>query len=559
MDGRVYYDVTLSRIDAGYGHHGQHMFYRMSALHNHVQGLYVLWTRWGSVGEDGQYQRTPYRTRAECITEFLKVFKSKTGFPWAERATGVPKDGRYKVQPPGGKTLSELQMERLQQLTPAMLASSTVLPPPTQFFLRLVTDSHNLRANMVQDRPFQLPFGAAHQTAIKEAVRVLNEARALLQQIERLNDKAAKVSMAVPTPAAAAGGDGDDEDGDEEREDGDDDGGDDDEGTGAAAAAAAVAAAAVVAGGPSAAQQMEQITQERQVTQLAIKKLSEKFYELVPVKRDHVGSFQTVAVVDEALDDLSKLEQQNIAAKMIIAAHAGAAHVNPFEYILRAVGTSITPLAQDSSVYETLRQHATPHHSTMEVASIFEISRRGEATRFLPYATKPNRMLLFHGTRAANVLGILTDGLCCAPPSAQVTGHCYGKGVYFADSIDKSIGYASNQGGNPNTNNHSIVFLAEVFLGKIDPEGAGLRDGYDSVLAPNGPTHFTSIIETKTGARIPIGAKNMSECGYNEYVIFNPAQIRLRYLVVLRRNNFEPLSDAAINALPMYRTAAAHA
>jgi hypothetical protein len=34
--------------------------------------------------------------------------------------------------------------------------------------------------------------------------------------------------------------------------------------------------------------------------------------------------------------------------------------------------------------------------------------------------------------------------------------------------------------------------------------------------------------------------------------VFNPAQIRLRYLLLYRNEHFEPLSDAAINALPMY-------
>ncbi|MBS0285360.1 MAG: hypothetical protein JSS15_13160 [Proteobacteria bacterium] len=41
--------------------------------------------------------------------------------------------------------------------------------------------------------------------------------------------------------------------------------------------------------------------------------------------------------------------------------------------------------------------------------------------------------------------------------------------------------------------------------------------------------------------------------GFNEYVVFNPAQIALRYLVLLKAKHYVPLSDAKINALPMYR------
>ncbi|MBS0285361.1 MAG: WGR domain-containing protein, partial [Proteobacteria bacterium] len=488
-DNRVYYDVTLSRINSGYGYHGQHLFYRASALHNHVQGLYVLWTRWGSVGEDGQYQRTPFGTRDECVAEFLKVFKSKTGFAWAERATGQPKEGRYKVQPPGGKTLAELQVERLKHIVPAMLPDWPALPASMQFLLRVLTDTRMLTANMVQDRPFALPFGAAHKTAVAEAAKVLGEARELLLRVERLNEEAAKTSLAVDGAVPMAV-DGDGEDGEE---------GESDEG---AAAEAAPASGAAVG-------QIDAINKERTEILATVKKLSEKYFELIPAKRTHVAALGSVEAVDEALSDLSVLQQQNTAGKLLLAAHASIPTMNPFDYILRATRSLVAPLAHDDPAYETLLAYATPVGSVaaFEPVEIFTVAREGEAARFAPYATQANRMLLFHGSSATNVLGILSEGLCCAPPTANIHGHAYGKGVYFADVITKSIGYGHNSGGNPNTNNHIIVFIAEVFLGKVDQGGGHPRDGYDSVFAPNGATSFSSVVTTKTGARIPIGAK----------------------------------------------------
>jgi hypothetical protein len=168
-------------------------------------------------------------------------------------------------------------------------------------------------------------------------------------------------------------------------------------------------------------------------------------------------------------------------------------------------------------------------------------------------------MLLFHGTGASNVLGVLAEGLCCAPPAATVHGHAYGKGIYFADAVDKSMQYAHNSRGNPNTNNHMIVFLAEVFLGKMDPGGHQPREGYDSVLAPNGPSTYVSLVTKNTGVCIPVGAKagRRPELpwhgvgGFNEYVVFNPAQILIRYLVLLKNKDFVPLSDSEINDLPI--------
>jgi hypothetical protein len=62
-------------------------------------GLYMLWTRWGRVGETGKHQRTPYQKKDEAVDEFEKIFKSKSGNPWAERNPPLfqPKDGRYTV------------------------------------------------------------------------------------------------------------------------------------------------------------------------------------------------------------------------------------------------------------------------------------------------------------------------------------------------------------------------------------------------------------------------------------------------------------------------------
>ena len=493
------------------------MFYKISALHNHVQGVYILWTRWGTVGEDGQYQRTPYSTRDECVAEFLKVFKSKTSFPWAERASGVPKEGRYSVQPEGGKTLAELQCDRLKNVTPGMLPDSPTLPPKTQFLLRVLTDTHLLVANMVTNRSFQLPFGAAHQTAIKEAVAVLQTARDLLLRIGQLDQKLHQEESY-----------------------------DDDE--------------AMVDEGARTAE-MKDINKQREDILKSVKELSDQFYQLVPVQRDYSGVLRDVRAVDAALSELSILEQQNMAGKMIISAHAASnGHgIDPFDYILRACRTSITPLPRNDTAFETLLQYATPKRHNLEVVDIFEVSRNGEATRYMPFATKPNRMLLFHGTGACNALGVLADGLCCAPPAAAVHGHAYGKGIYFADAVDKSLQYATNINGNPNTKHHRIVFLAEVFLGRMDAEGAQFgaacsqtRDGYDSVVALNGPSTYRSLVIRNTGVRIPVGANDKSGHSFNEYVVFNPAQILLRYLVLLKDKNFTSLSDAKINALPMY-------
>ena len=58
----------------------------------------------------------------------------------------------------------------------------------------------------------------------------------------------------------------------------------------------------------------------------------------------------------------------------------------------------------------------------------------GEAARFRPFQSLPNRKLLWHGSRTSNYAGILSQGLRIAPPEAPVVSSCakviYGSVVY---------------------------------------------------------------------------------------------------------------------------------
>lgn len=70
----------------------------MSIINNKVLDLYVLWTRWGSYGDEGQHQKTPYLTLEEAVAEFKSIFRSKTGNHWEDRLTNFQqKQGRYEL------------------------------------------------------------------------------------------------------------------------------------------------------------------------------------------------------------------------------------------------------------------------------------------------------------------------------------------------------------------------------------------------------------------------------------------------------------------------------
>ena len=46
--------------------------------------MYILFTNWGRIGDDGQYQQTPFPNEDEAVKEFKKIFRSKTGNQWKD-------------------------------------------------------------------------------------------------------------------------------------------------------------------------------------------------------------------------------------------------------------------------------------------------------------------------------------------------------------------------------------------------------------------------------------------------------------------------------------------
>ncbi len=51
----IYYDVALIKIDIKASYYGINVFYLMQLLFDKAKGIYILWTRWGRIGDFGQY------------------------------------------------------------------------------------------------------------------------------------------------------------------------------------------------------------------------------------------------------------------------------------------------------------------------------------------------------------------------------------------------------------------------------------------------------------------------------------------------------------------------
>merc|ERR1711933_300534 len=211
----------------------------------------------------------------------------------------------------------------------------------------------------------------------------------------------------------------------------------------------------------------------------------------------------------------------------------------------------MTSLAANSKEFKMCAKyvqltHAETHNRyTLDVEKVFKLDREGSDERFKPWAKNKNRMLLWHGSRLTNFVGIISQGLRIAPPEAPVTGYMFGKGVYFADMSSKSANYCFTS---PDANT-GLILLCEVALGEMnklqasDYYAADAMKGSIASTKGEGKTSPdpSTYVTLDNGCVVPIG-KGVQDSDfdssllYNEYIVYDTAQIKMKYLLKLKFN-----------------------
>ncbi|OOQ91243.1 hypothetical protein PEBR_01530 [Penicillium brasilianum] len=193
------------------------------------------------------------------------------------------------------------------------------------------------------------------------------------------------------------------------------------------------------------------------------------------------------------------------------------------------------------------------HHTVeyKEIINIFRIQRPGEAERYHKWRESNSdkigqRCLLWHGADCEKFIGILGQGLR-AGLAQKSSGGMFGAGIYFADMSGKAARYCTS---------HLLqvfMLLCEVEIGK-DPlnlencernAAAILEDQGKFAVVAHGRSTHNGWMNAKTvhrrldGVRMPDvskgrGNRQAQSLAYNEYVVYDPAQIQQRYLFHLR-------------------------
>lgn len=157
------------------------------------------------------------------------------------------------------------------------------------------------------------------------------------------------------------------------------------------------------------------------------------------------------------------------------------------------------------------------HNFKLEVVNAYEVNQKN-APKFDDSCG--NVVKLFHGSRSANLVGILSSHLRLPKylPNNLKTGAMFGPGIYTASDSSKSFNYSSGMwNGKRNKHDTAFLFICEVALGNV----------YEVDSAQNfskAPAGYNSVKGCK--------GRNLYN---NEFIVYNENQIKIKYLVECRK------------------------
>jgi poly [ADP-ribose] polymerase len=437
-----------------------------------MYGTFYLYSRYGRVGERGTPQNTCYGMLEHAIKEFKKRFRSKTGNTW-----GVP-----FVHKPGKYMLMEMEEPTQEDLDD--VEDSTNLDPKVADVISLIGDKKTMTQTMqsMDVDTQKLPLGKISNQQIDKGFQMLD----MLKKFIHPNKKSIRRVAKDPTA----------------------------------------------------------------VVEEHISYYSSQFWTLIPYAcgRNRPPLIDTDKKLEYYSELLEVLKNIQIATKILSISHN-------LDQIYDSLNVSLSPVSGDTKAFQVVNRyvtntHATTHSYKLELLEVFSIEKplQDENDVNNMFKKSSDHRLLIHGSRMANFMGILSEGLRVPKASQVSNGSVLGRGIYFADSISKSFNYCYAS----NTNDIGFIILCEVAMGSNPHEVTRATyddqpgNQYTSRIAHGNSTPEDSEMlkiqnrddQPSRSVQVPTGklTTNRSDSGflYNEYVIYNPALYRFRYLLKIK-------------------------
>ena len=493
--------LNLSNID---GNNNKFYYVQLLCRTDTDRFKFAVWTHWGRVGEAGQNKLEINMSLEAALVLFKSRFKDKTGLKWENRGD-VPKAKKYTMieKSYGNETGDELegQAEGTKGSTQKVAPPNCTLSEELQKLVRFLFDMGYMQKSMASQKYNfnKLPLGKLSKSTIEKGYLALKELGDVI-----LNPKLAQEKY------------------------------------------------------------------EQSLTAV-FSDLSSQYYSIIPhdFGRNRPTPITSEAQLKAEMDLVETLGNMQISNQILkdteFPKDRQGNIIHPLDAQMQSLGLQeALPLDKNSEEHahlESYLNHAKDGYCLSPdtiIQTIYRISRSEETSRWIaagydPQGMKPkpvndHRRLLWHGSRACNFAGILSQGLRIAPPEAPANGKAFGKGIYLADRACKSAAYCD-----PCTaGQRGLLLLCETQLG--DPayvrrdheynaaDGMRERGLISAKMVENGANEPVEWMDAGVangelaGALMPDykSALPPARGNPNEYIVYDVAQVRIRYVVMLK-------------------------
>ncbi|KAF8929984.1 hypothetical protein BGZ58_008544 [Dissophora ornata] len=486
VDDTVAWNARLNQTNIGQNNNKFYMIQLLAA----PSKSYVVFTRWGRVGTNGQQGTDSYPTLHAAQSGFDKKFKSKTMNSWYERDNFVKKSGKYHLLPPDDGDSDDEEDEEAKDSKKKKVKEETEeesipvpeskLHPKVQNLMELIFNTNMMNRQMkeLDYDTDKMPLGKLAKATILQGYEVLKQISAALDVATNISD---------------------------------------------------------------------------------LSDLSSQFYTVIPhdFGRHVPPIIRDAPTLKKKLEMLEALGEIEIAQRLMKENKKAdeAMTINPLDQQFASLKLNkLEPMDKSSERFKLIEQFVKNSHGkthsmyNLVIDEVFDLERQGETERFedAGFDKLHNRRLLWHGSRLTNYVGILSQGLRIAPPEAPATGYMFDKGAYFADCVSKSANYCFTD----RRNNTGLMLLCEVALGdmfeieqsdynakansskasKHSTKGLGLSypdEAHDVVIEDN--------LRVQAGPlKMETGSGPGYRLQYNEYIVYNTSQIKMRYLINMK-------------------------
>ncbi|KAL4866254.1 hypothetical protein BDV12DRAFT_199317 [Aspergillus spectabilis] len=455
-------------------------YYWLQLLLHKSKTRFVCWASWGRIGEGSHQLRCSPCDEDTAREDFQRRFLEKVGFSWFDRFSHEPREGKFTFLAPGYVSRDPnhfpFDVENAKNIYYNIPPPGCSLPESVRSLVALVLNQEKLLCGTpsLKYDELQLPLGRLSREAVIEGYMLIE-----------------KISDFIKSPIRA-----------------------------------------------SAKYQMP--------LQDAVKNLSNRYWNLIP----HVFGKGRPEKMEEGDIEKETLLLNDLADAIMaheIISSAKWGYVHPLEQAHRELRLEgIEELKSASNEYVQVSRYfnlklPNSGYKDCKIVQMFRLRRTWEEDRFRssPYATpkKSNRRLLWHGSKLTNWAGILREGLRICPGGKSPNGSTLGKGIYFSDSARTSLWYTRVDYSKKNV----LLLLCDVELGDhinvVQTVVIHSRPpGTTSTQWVRGPQiRFSQdagvIRQDLQGAKFP-EAREGKSC---EYVVYNPAQVRMRYLLQIQK------------------------